>query len=101
MESTIERIHEFTMLAKHSYGIGGTNDSIEVVKAQEDPGSHMSIRIGQDRYRSEHVLAALDDLHMKATLDVFTSSDRLLATIFKASNVLDVYAEFRNIWVRV
>lgn len=97
MGSNIERVHAFTMIAKYRCGIGGTNDSLDVVKSKEDPGAHMSIRIGSGNYyRSEYVLAALDDLHMKAILDSFSSSDQLLATIFKDNGVLDAYAELKR-----
>lgn len=98
MDSDIKRIHAFTMIAKYNHGIGGTNDSLDVVMSKEDPSAHMSIRIGTaNYYRSEYVLAALDDLFTKALLDSFTSSDKLLSTILKDSGVLDAYAEFKNI----
>lgn len=97
MESSIERIHRFTMIAKHHYGIGGANDSLEVVMANEDPNEHMSIRVSDVEYfRADAILEALDDLHMKALLDAFTASDRVLASIFKSSRVLDAYADLRN-----
>lgn len=97
MQSSIERIHKFTMIAKHQYGIGGANDSLEVVLANEDPNGHMSIRISDGEYfRADVVLEALDDLHMKALLDAFTASDRVLASIFSSSRVLDAYADLRN-----
>jgi hypothetical protein len=77
--------------------LGGTNDSLEVVMANEDPNAHMSIRIsGGEYFRADVILEALDDLHMKALLDAFTASDKVLASIFKQSRVLEAYADLRN-----
>lgn len=97
MDKHLARVHKFTMIAKHRYGIGGGNDSLEELIKTGEPMAHMSIRISGDYYSSEAVLAAYDDLYIKAKLGAFSPSDTLLATILKESNVMDAYKELVSI----
>lgn len=97
MDKHLVRVHKFTMIAKHRYGVGGGNDSLEELIETGDPMGHMSIRIADSYYSSEAVLAAYDDLFLKAKLGAFSPSDTLLATILKESSVLDAYKDLASI----
>lgn len=97
MDKHLARVHKFTMIAKHRYGVGGGNDSLEELIKTGEPMAHMSIRISDSYYSSEAVLAAYDDLFLKATLDAFSPSDQLLAAILQDANVMPAYKDLVSI----
>lgn len=92
----LERVHKFTMIAKHMFGIGGGRDDLNELclnseEAGDSPHDHMSIRVGGNYYQSKVVLEALDDLRMKAMLNSLTSSDTLLVVMLQDSGAMDAY----------
>lgn len=97
MDTHLARVHKFTMIAKHRYGVGGGNDSLEELIKTGEPMAHMTIRISDSYYSSEAVLAAYDDLFLKATLDAFSPSDQLLAAILQDANVMPAYKDLVSI----
>lgn len=92
----LERVHKFTMIAKHMFGIGGGYDDLNELclnseAAGDSPYGHMTIRVGDSYYASKAVLEALDDLRLKAMLGSLTSSDTLLAVMLQDSGAMEAY----------
>ncbi len=94
--SQLERVHKFTMIAKHMFGIGSARDDLNELcllseEAGDDLHEHMTIRVGGNYYQSKAILEALDDLRMKAMLNSLTSSDTLLVVMLQDSGAMEAY----------